>query len=54
MRKLKGASVQSKKIPTFKITGNLKSDVINMNDEIEGVFTLQVAHCFATRKLTPN
>jgi len=37
---LKGASVQSKKTPNFKIAGKLRSDAINLNEEIEGTFLI--------------
>jgi len=38
---LKGASAQNKKMPTFKITGKLFSDIVNIADEIEGVFCIE-------------
>mgnify|MGYP000875848981 CR=1 FL=1 len=34
--------MQNKKTPDFKIVGKLRSDVINLNDEIEGTFMLGV------------
>lgn len=38
---LKGNSALSKKMPNFKITGSLKSDIINIADEIEGLFAIE-------------
>lgn len=54
MRKLKGASIQNKKTPDFKIIGKLKSDMINMNNEIEGTFVLLVTCPFLLISLTIN
>jgi hypothetical protein len=39
---LKGNTVANRKMPNFKIAGSLKSDIININDEIEGVFAVEV------------
>jgi len=38
---LKGNTVSNRKVPHFKISGNLKSDIININDEIEGAFAIE-------------
>ena len=32
----------NRKVPNFKISGSLKSDIVNINDEIEGVFAIEV------------
>jgi len=34
--------VTNRKVPNFKITGSLKTDIISINDEIEGVFAIEV------------
>ena len=34
--------MSNRKVPHFKISGNLKSDIININDEIEGAFAIEV------------
>ncbi len=32
----------NKKLPTFKITGRLDTDIVNINEEIMGAFAVEV------------
>jgi len=51
---LKGNTVVNRKVPNFRITGSLKSDIVNINDEIEGVFAIEVIFCLLRNKILNN